>query len=95
MAVLEVYIPTPRKRVTKKEITVKKEVKQEVKEPSPVLSDTPPVKDDTQAPSTPLTMITLPKRPRMMYSELPTPTRAPKARRVGVRTRAQAQDNAE
>jgi hypothetical protein len=47
MTALEVYTATPRKRVTK-EITVKKEVKQEVREPSPVLGDTPPVKDDTQ-----------------------------------------------
>jgi len=31
MVALEIYTPTPRKQVTKKEITVKKEVKQEVK----------------------------------------------------------------
>jgi hypothetical protein len=41
MVALEIYTPTPRKQVTKKEITVKKEVKQEVKEPSPVLGDNP------------------------------------------------------
>ena len=34
-------------------------------------------------------MTTLLKRPRVVSSELSTPTRAPKIKRMGVRTRAQ------
>jgi hypothetical protein len=58
----------------------------------------PGVPDTTPAPpipSTPQTMTTLTKRPRVVSSELSTPTRAPKAKRVGVRTRAQQALNAE
>jgi hypothetical protein len=40
MVALEAYTPTPQKQVMKG-ITVKKEVKREVKEPSPVLGDNP------------------------------------------------------
>jgi hypothetical protein len=88
--------PTPRKRTTKKEITVKQkgkvqgQIKEELNQPTPALH-TP--KKPTPAPSTPQTMTTLPKRPRVVSSELGTPTRAPKVKRMGVRTRTQKEQD--
>ena len=97
----EVHTPTPRKRVTKREVKVKQEVSQEPEvkqeaeeepqEPSPAAStlqgSTPPSAStllaSILAPVTPQTMTTLPKRPRVVSSEPATPTRAPKAKRVG------------
>jgi hypothetical protein len=35
----------------------------------------------------------LPKRPRVVSSELGTPTRAPKVKRIGVRTRTQKEQD--
>jgi hypothetical protein len=40
-------------------------------------------------------MTTLPKRPGVVSSEPVTPTRAPKAKRVGARTRAQKEQDPE
>ena len=72
----EIDSPTPRKRLTKRELTFKpikqeepeqlltREVKQEIKQEATLASS---------APSTPPSITTLPKRPRVVSSELSSP----------------------
>ena len=76
----EIDTPVPRKKAAKKDITIKQEDQQEVKQEfkQEIKQEDKEEPNELASPWTPTPVMTLPKRPRTVSSDLITPPRAPK-----------------